>query len=725
MDGRIGHLHCHVLSTRPGAAPTAAIERVARERVAASLADALEPTLGGDPAVYVLRNLRADLALRAEDCVDDAVLARRWGDRLAVGVRRALAHGDDADSELVRFADQAEFVARFAGDLAAGSAWDRWFYGAFGELRPLGTGGALRAVLLGHRDLLPAVLAWLERHGTLESVLDALDDATRCLLVHRHAEEDAVRPLLSAALRLLHALGRHDPRAVDGEPLLERYLATGPAAVSWRDRRSLAQGVLAAIRFLVAEGLVAHAPASPADPAPAASVAQGPFGSLDWLDADWLRERLGDVLDVAPTDARSVAGRARHGLTPAQLRVVAQLEEVLAGGHVALDLHAVDSPANALRLVAALTARGTDGFDADVAAGVIDRVLHAAARLCSGPAGSELAAAVTAGGREAARAALLRRGADPAVAPALTELAARVVVLAAVTRPPHASAPAGDDALATPCAGALLLVRAALDLRLPALCAASGYPPEGGFPALLLAIAVRWGGLSASALDRIDPVLALLAGGQAPPSPRALDAACDVTSAVGRAFERALLAALARHGVVAGRTLVVHRLAVHGKRLLVAGPEDEAAWPLGRVSTGEADDDAVLDEWSEAWEAATGTRPRLRPATSSDAVRAALAAVAAQDRECLGSAGLALDLAALALLRAWARWLRGFDAASAPYLLDRLVRRPGRVMRSGGELTVWLEPGPLDVVLEMAGYLDELDATGILGWRLCFEVAKA
>ena len=67
---------------------------------------------------------------------------------------------------------------------------------------------------------------------------------------------------------------------------------------------------------------------------------------------------------------------------------------------------------------------------------------------------------------------------------------------------------------------------------------------------------------------------------------------------------------------------------------------------------------------------------------------------------------LPLDLIALTVLEHWARWLRGFGAASVPYLLTAFVRRPGRLIAvRDGTLRVGLNRLPHDVVLDMSGCL--------------------
>jgi hypothetical protein len=74
-------------------------------------------------------------------------------------------------------------------------------------------------------------------------------------------------------------------------------------------------------------------------------------------------------------------------------------------------------------------------------------------------------------------------------------------------------------------------------------------------------------------------------------------------------------------------------------------------------------------------------------------------------------------LVAGVLLRRWARWLPGFGESSPQYLLDRFIRRRGRLSLEGNRLIVALEPRSLDVVAEMAGYLAPAEGVPWLGGR--------
>lgn len=61
------------------------------------------------------------------------------------------------------------------------------------------------------------------------------------------------------------------------------------------------------------------------------------------------------------------------------------------------------------------------------------------------------------------------------------------------------------------------------------------------------------------------------------------------------------------------------------------------------------------------------------------------------------------------LLRAWARWLRQFAQSSLDFLLREFIRRPGHLRREGDRIVVRLYTRPLDIVLSLAGYFDDIE----------------
>jgi hypothetical protein len=69
------------------------------------------------------------------------------------------------------------------------------------------------------------------------------------------------------------------------------------------------------------------------------------------------------------------------------------------------------------------------------------------------------------------------------------------------------------------------------------------------------------------------------------------------------------------------------------------------------------------------------------------------------------------------LMRLWAHWLPGLGHSSAPWLLRQFILRGGVVTIDDAQIAVALRPAPLDVVLELAHYLDPISAVPWLGDR--------
>jgi hypothetical protein len=643
VESRIRHLHYRVLAA-PGARVPPGLERVARERVGEALGEALDAALGEDPGVYVLRRVRADISVDVGASPPDRLIAREWAHRLAAAITRSIA--EEGDDEVVRFADEAEFIARFAADLADGVAWERWYYGAFAELRPLGNRSALRTLVLDHRRQLPAILAWLTRHGSLERVLAALDPGTLASLERRLPDSDLVRPLVVAALRIADALKFTVGHAAPDE-ILDRYLAAATVAPTWRDRGSLAQAVLDAFRYLLREGDLA--PLGPRRAQQAAARLEPLLGELDWLDVNRLRTGLQELLAVGAAPPALARRGARSG---AAFALVDELAATAAAGPIAFDVRDPAGAANALRLRAALAARSPAAAARPEVAETIAAVLAAVERLARHRAAPEVWALIAAGDAVAA----FRRYAGMGGSREDVELLAEAEPLVRSFAPssPTALTVAGAQWIDSACAGALLPVRGALDLRLPALAAAAEDVPP--FPELLLALALRWAGEGALG-QRADAGLAAALGFAEPPTAEALAggwAGCTRTT------QRRL------------RADVLRGLEARGLRQSV-GKEQLAC--VQHSTLGDPQTDRTV------------------------------------------------GIVAVAVLLAWTGWLRGFGESSPAFVLDQFVRRPGAISLSEGCAAVELERRPLDLVLEMAGYLGELDAGAVLPRRISFSLA--
>jgi hypothetical protein len=787
MDGHIGRLRCRFRLHGAGAGLPAG-GRVDKERLAASWELAMDTMLGADPAVYVVRRAAAGLAVPAGLGSGPADLADLLGRRLAEAVARTIADDPGDGANLVRFDDQADYLARFITDLLDGRAWSVWFYGPFSGLRARSPADAALTVLLADRTHLGPALARLHRSGSLGRLLAALGPSgarlwSEGIVSSATADRDKVRPLLAAAMGLLHRLDLWAGPTPELEELLERLLPDLSPVGPWTDPATLTTTVTEAVQLLAELGLLRAPGNAPPPPPPVLDPA---LAELDWLDTDRLRGFLLELLAGPGRPAPALPGRP-PAATPRRQELLDDLGAVLVQVGHELDPAPIRSDANALRLCAALVARAPAWAADPALPGMVDDLLV----LWAWAAGAGPPAAAVAALRGARDTALAGRsggparpgrprapgpgrsgdatgqdrgtaaghpgrrpaGADPAPEPARPgprELSAAIavgetglrIVEGLVAAPAVAATRPGVESA---CAGVFLLLRAMLEARLAGAVRQLAVPePGSAVPAVMLSLALRWAGPAGTDGDRLDPALGLLAG-MDPSS--ALDRLRAFWSGIEPPAHARLQAELVRTAVglrlLDGASLGVHRLDLgDGGVTLVASDGTPGVWPLARRLPSAAAAAATLEDWLDTWEAASGTRPE--PVVADDDLTGVLGTAAPGERhrrslDELGRAMASLEAGRLGipeadltvacwsvvLLRLWARWLRGFAGSSAGYLLDHFIRRPGRVVTEGTDLTVVLEPGPFDVVLELAGYGSTLDGGPIGHGHIRFALGGA
>ena len=108
-----------------------------------ALAVALSPVLRDEaPDLWFIRQLDVEFPVNPE--IEHARVADLWAQEISRAVVDAF-HSDDPG--ILHFPDRASYVAHFVLDVAAGTAWDRWYYAGFDGLRMLSTSSALRTAL--------------------------------------------------------------------------------------------------------------------------------------------------------------------------------------------------------------------------------------------------------------------------------------------------------------------------------------------------------------------------------------------------------------------------------------------------------------------------------------------------------------------------------------------------------------------------------------------------
>ena len=744
----MGRLHCRYnVSGADAAGVRARLDRVAARAVTRT-GSALQELLGDTPAVYVLRDVTTRHRWSVTQLSDDE-LGELWGRGIATALVRAIASDPDGGSNLVQFSDHAEYVASFVADLADGSAWSHWWYGAFTPYAAQPRRQALLDVLLEHRAGLAGILAVLHRRGVLGRVVDALGEPARRVLWGSPVGppplgREAVRPLLAAAIELARALSLWAGR-LDQAAALDRYVATGPSERAWSDPGDLADGVWEAFRWLDAAGaLEATAPES-------AGLVDTALAPLEWLDQALLRERLFDHL-TAGGSGRDLPGRPPRAPTPRQEELMRVLLRLVRSGVADLDRADPASAANALRVYAALADAAPQFCDDPSVPPLVQRLLGAWSWVAAQASPRMALDRLRRGDIPLAPAAAAHPvgptgGYDAAALQLIAGLGAPAADLLEALGTGTGVGQDEDGSVASPCAGVVLLLRTVADVRLAALADQAGFPPgpDASPAALLLALSRRWAGPDGAHRRRVDAGLTVFAGLDTPPTLEAFGRIwSSCTTANIERFERTWLAALAGQGMLGDEDMHLHLLSAGRGRMAAVAGTATGLWPLGRCLHDTGELSAVLAGWLTAWEAETGLRPSIHcdtalvgplqtrlpgallvPAHDSNGTSAAhrsnRSAFLRMHRALrwgrVGRPGpdLLVELMASSLVRLWARWLRGFSAASVPYLLDELVRRPGLVRRDRTGVHVELDPRPLDVVLQIAGYIGDLPADPLSG----------
>lgn len=737
MDGRIAHLRNHYrIHAGHAVAPSLALrlDRVVRERLAESYEESLETAMPDDSAVYVLRHVTTRTSIIVGDHISDGGLARNWGFHLARAVVRAIAKGT-SDGNLVRFENQAEYVAQFVVAQLKGASYE-WYFEGFVDLFDLDSTSAINKVLLLNRDHLPAILGHLHRAGKVEAVIAKLDTAVKQTLWSTDLaplyDVEAGRSLFSMAIQLSDRIETRQRSHYDTEDLFRQYLATGPPAVDWRDPKSLAESVLQVLQFLLSRGYLTRALCQDAHLSARLGGALSEFEWLDraWLQAELLKLALSDDPKVFDLPVRSARSRA----TPRQIELLSALGKYLdqsASGR------AGDDPvAEALKLFARLAADSPELIDTSAKV-IIESLLTVRSVLPAIRMRHQFLRCLKAGDVHGALSFLPPNRSD-----SLTQACAFVARLAeqgaaVLEKLSDATGVASmSEGLESECAGVSLLLRSGLDLRLNSLFADAAQT-KLPLPALpFLSIALRLAGEAGVASGFVDEGLCWISGLNeklqfdelAALWPGQIDHSRLQTSMLAIATGRRLIQPEVMH--------VFCFKNCSDSFEIIAGDATGQIWPLGRVVATEAEAEAIILGWLDDWEAATGKRPAvfavneqvcvllahhreidlLSPSAElqavndegSESLRMAFAALGTGK---LGKPELDLSLSVLAcmMLRTWSSWLRGFSSSSVPFLLANLVRRRGRLYRLQDGLNIELERLPLDVLLEMSGYLEDLE----------------
>lgn len=165
------------------------LDELARHRVSdcceRALSELLDP---GDKSVWVIDELNIDFLMDVSAAPPEE-LAAFWAAQIAQSLFKTFSAGPDGE-HVIRFANRAEYLARFLRDLSDGRAWGQWYYKQFETLRSLPANAAMREALFREPDEAESTLVHLHRTGQLTSVASSLTAFDQRLLVQLCSPEE-------------------------------------------------------------------------------------------------------------------------------------------------------------------------------------------------------------------------------------------------------------------------------------------------------------------------------------------------------------------------------------------------------------------------------------------------------------------------------------------------------------------------------------------------------
>jgi hypothetical protein len=485
MIDRIGTLNLHYRVGRGSLAPalTPGLDRALQAGLGEALARSLVALLGDDEAVTVVRELDVPVTLAMSGCALDSQVVDCFS-RACISALGDLLSSDPPGDTVMRFADQTEFAGSFIVALLHGSAWERWYYGAFHRYRRADTRATLQA-LLDESGIEPSALfAWLARHGHLAALLACVPprDARRLLDAASMADApDGSAVLIDCARRLLTVLSPADEPAFAER--IDAFLVLHPVKPDWTSRASLSAWVVQLLRFALR--------VQEQDAMPALSRQQretlhallaGPF---DWLDADWVEAQLCAAAAELPAPQPQGATVRRQLLTVRQQGILRALARSVRNGELTLPRDA-DIDETIVHLIA--TAARHAGEDAALDRSVLT-VIELAVQATQEAAGQTLAHPQP--GRIPDGQPPVNTGPSSTRAAAVEALrAAGPSALELFEAMRDKTGDAAESGQASAMAGVFLLARAVDDMGLHALAAGAGVRVAP----LLAGLATAWSG---------------------------------------------------------------------------------------------------------------------------------------------------------------------------------------------------------------------------------------
>ncbi len=692
MDARIGHLHCSFRGAGESAAGRhwiAELERVAQGPLLEHCEEEL--AVHADERVTVVRALALEVSFESGVRVDDENRARQWAAAVSAAFERIVQMGG---REEIRFFDcQSEFVASFLRDLLEGRS-EQWQYGAFESLRRGSLDLTLQAVREAHLSDWEAILARLSaehraRLGDESSESDGVRDPPVSRRIPHVAE---LRPFMEAAWALFEDLTGEASSAADRERSLIAWAERTDLEPAWNDPGRLAAVVADAVRHLVAR----HSTSIPGGVVRLAAAAE----AVGWIDADVLLPLL-----------RSALSGAGPVLQPDSAQASRDGPRETAAREAAPEHPTPEDPARPSE---------PTGFVASQVSPLADpNRLDPGAEMQTGspdsPALDSVPSSASTAGAQHTAVPTHPTPNEPTPGGAATpaEISTAPPTVGAT---PSTSVIDGSQALETPNAGLFLLWRSLAGLRVGRWLEEARVPvPSFGerLPVWLAAIGAGLGthADAGSYSGFLEPGLRRFAGLHADVGPEEWDEYWAKVDAAARArLQDAMLRHLIALRMVPAERASVRRVSLApGLDAYFAGSDEVRCWPISEPPPREAALAGLTNRWRRASDGRLFEMdtPATDIAEPAEPIHHDFAALTIPVTAATGVSALLASLS-LVVLRTWARWIPGFDTATAGYILEQFVERRGWVASSTDGFQVELAGKYLDLVLEMASYFEPI-----------------
>lgn len=748
MNGSISHLHNRYRTIGNNGYEGIIANRlnhICLEKLPILLASFLDHAFGDNQTVYILRQVNIHLALQVNKNDTDSMIARHWSKPIMQGIVEIITRSGQEGMDWVRFDNQAAFIAQFMIDLLNGRSHRFWFYFPFENYPIENMAATIKQVLLDNQENLPKILALLHQEKMLETALAQVDDdALSALWLPIQTEPlENLRPLFIKTLELVDVLELwQESQPASTDLLFHHYLATNPETADWQDQRSLTTAVFTILRYLIQHY---HLDTTPLSDKLADQTLKKLMVKWDWLDVDWLIQAITEQLVSSPSknNTNLPARPVEWGATPRQKALLESLKSALKNEPPRLDGKQPESTANALRLFSLLAAHDSEWAEEAVTKSLIERLLAVWAALLKSSSPTKSFKYLQKGDIWAAVQLLPASEQSEAVkmfrnviklgetAVAIIQQFGMLEESQTIAVPQTAQT---NSMIETTSAGIFLLLRPLLDSRLSWLVQQSDYLSDAKptpYAAFLLALGLRWAGQDGIQRGQIDPGISYFAGLDRSHSWDFVQSQfASITQADNGRFQFELVQMLANHRLFNPDIMFLYQVELDDLgKTLVAGADNGRLWLFG---TTEFQDDLAdtVQTWRTSWQTATGSSPKIvtkgalytslkmledvDPMTNEIYDKGQEAVIADLANLSFGGIGLpdhdlTVAITAVALIRLWARWLRQFADSSTSYLLTHLIRRAGRLLIDEKEIIVEIEPRSLDMILEMVGYLDEIE----------------